>query len=618
MSDFSTVKRLFNSKQRQELYNNSGANCQLCGDALQPGWHADHVVPFSKGGPTTLHNGQALCPTCNLTKSDTGMGRLRSWQQTALQKFAEGAENFLAVACPGAGKTTFALEGARRLKKDGAIERIYIVVPRDNLKRQWAVEAAKVGLHIDNTHKNQTAAIARDYDGVAVTYAQVAASPGIHYTNTQMRTLVIFDEIHHANDDENFGWGTAIQEAFSHGSCRRLLLSGTPFRTDGRPIPFVTYVDNVAMPHYSYGYGEALMQGIVRPIEFPTLTGEVGWHRASKLERVDLKDVDDNDVSHALASALKPDGAWIKTALTGANECLTITRDEMPDAGGLVIASTGNDARSYARLLESICGEEPTVVLHDIEDSTSLIEQFARSTKRWIVAVQMVSEGVDIPRLSVGVYATRIRTELFFRQAVGRFIRRRGADDDVQSAMFIPHISVLVGYAQEIEREVEASLRDDGPLISLPERDGTKPMSDVTILPSFSAEHYDTIRSGERFMAEELARAERAISQSGLRGTASQFLQAHRMMKEGQPIDTFAPITITTTLAEEKQILKDIIHAKVKRLVAISNLPYHKWYVKLKKAFRYQGIDDGVTVQGLKDRADMLDRWLGSWVPDES
>jgi superfamily II DNA or RNA helicase len=602
------LQRLFNSKQRQELYNESGAKCQLCGDFLEPGWHADHVVPFSKGGPTTLDNGQALCPTCNLAKSDTGIGRLRSWQQTALQKFAEGAENFLAVACPGAGKTTFALEGARRLKKDGAIERIYIVVPRDNLKRQWAVEAAKVGLHIDNTHKNQTAAIARDYDGVAVTYAQVAASPGIHYTNTQMRTLVIFDEIHHANDDENVGWGTAIQEAFSHGSCRRLLLSGTPFRTDGRPIPFVTYVDNVAVPHYSYGYGEALMQGIVRPIEFPTLTGEVGWHRASKLERVDLKDVDDNDVSHALASALKPDGAWIKTALTGANECLTMARDEMPDAGGLVIASTGNDARAYARLLKSICGEEPTVVLHDIEDSTSLIEEFARSTKRWIVAVQMVSEGVDIPRLSVGVYATRIRTELFFRQAVGRFIRRRGADDDVQSAMFIPHISVLVGYAQEIEREVEASLRDDGPLISLPERDGPKPMSDVTILPSFSAEHYDTIRSGERFMAEELAQAELALAQSGLRGTASQFLQAMRMMREAQPTVAFAPIAESRTLVDEKQMLRDVIKEKVNLFCRHTGRTHDKVYGEIKGIFG-QPLPQA-TLEGLQLRLELVNRWL--------
>jgi 5-methylcytosine-specific restriction endonuclease McrA len=33
-------------------------------------WHADHIVPFSKGGATTVANGQVACAGCNLAKSN--------------------------------------------------------------------------------------------------------------------------------------------------------------------------------------------------------------------------------------------------------------------------------------------------------------------------------------------------------------------------------------------------------------------------------------------------------------------------------------------------------------------------------------------------------------------
>ena len=76
---------------------------------------------------------------------------------------------------------------------------------------------------------------------MAVTYAQVAAHPALHRQRTEnRRTLVIFDEIHHAGDA--LSWGDAVKEAFDPAR-RRLALTGTPFRSDANPIPFVTYLD---------------------------------------------------------------------------------------------------------------------------------------------------------------------------------------------------------------------------------------------------------------------------------------------------------------------------------------------------------------------------------------
>lgn len=63
-------KRFFNARQRVALFLHAAGRCRLCGVELERGWHGDHVTAFSRGGATDLPNGQALCPGCNLKKSD--------------------------------------------------------------------------------------------------------------------------------------------------------------------------------------------------------------------------------------------------------------------------------------------------------------------------------------------------------------------------------------------------------------------------------------------------------------------------------------------------------------------------------------------------------------------
>ena len=66
-------------------------------------------------------------------------GQLRAWQRSALDKFlARKPRDFMAVATPGAGKTTFALRVATELLTDRTVERVIVVVPTEHLKNQWA------------------------------------------------------------------------------------------------------------------------------------------------------------------------------------------------------------------------------------------------------------------------------------------------------------------------------------------------------------------------------------------------------------------------------------------------------------------------------------------------
>ncbi|NLB46172.1 MAG: DEAD/DEAH box helicase family protein, partial [Microbacteriaceae bacterium] len=167
-------------------------------------------------------------------------GSLRAWQQEALDLYVEKQpRDFLASATPGAGKTTFALRIATELLADATVNRVIVVAPTDHLKTQWAEAAARVGIRLDPKFSNNQGGVSREYHGVAVTSAQVSMKPYLHaHLCGSARTLVIMDEIHHGGD--SLSWGDALHDAYEHAD-RRLCLTGTPFRSDTSPIPFVRY-----------------------------------------------------------------------------------------------------------------------------------------------------------------------------------------------------------------------------------------------------------------------------------------------------------------------------------------------------------------------------------------
>lgn len=423
----------------------------------------------------TLFGGPSLPPAYPERAAWGTAPKLRAWQQEALDLYmTRKPKDFLAVATPGAGKTTFALRIATTLLDSGVVNRVTIVAPTDHLKRQWADAAARVGIAIDPNFKNSDGQHGRGFVGVAVTYAQVASKPMLHRAKTEAaRTLVILDEIHHGG--EALSWGDGLREAFDPAA-RRLALTGTPFRSDTSPIPFVDYVEDRdgirrSKADYTYGYGNALRDHVVRPVLFMAYSGQMRWRTsagdemaASLGEAAVTKDI----TSQAWRTALNPAGEWIPAVLAAADKRLSEVRRTVPDAGGLVIATDHEDARAYAGQLKKITGESPTVILSDDSKASSKIEEFSAGDKRWMVAVRMVSEGVDVPRLSVGVYATSTSTPLFFAQAVGRFVRARKRGET--ASVFLPSVPPLMVLANTMEAERDHALdrpdKDDNGLFS--------------------------------------------------------------------------------------------------------------------------------------------------------
>ncbi|MDN4611174.1 MULTISPECIES: DEAD/DEAH box helicase [Arthrobacter] len=412
----------------------------------------------------TLFGAGAALPPAYPERAAWGTApKLRQWQSEALEKyFRESPSDFLAVATPGAGKTTFALRVATELVDRGIVNRITVVAPTDHLKRQWADAAARVGLAIDPNFKNADGRHGGAFIGVAVTYAQVASKPMLHRAKTEAaRTLVILDEIHHGGDA--LSWGDGIREAFEPAA-RRLALTGTPFRSDTAAIPFVEYAEDRdgirrSRADYTYGYGQALRDHVVRPVMFMAYSGQMRWRTsggeemaASLGEAAVTKDI----TAQAWRTALNPAGEWIPAVLAAADKRLTEVRRTVHDAGGLVIATDHDDARAYAGQLKRITGESPTVILSDDAKASSKIEEFSDGDKRWMVAVRMVSEGVDVPRLAVGVYATSTATPLFFAQAVGRYVRARRRGET--ASIFLPSVPNLMALANQLELERDHAL----------------------------------------------------------------------------------------------------------------------------------------------------------------
>lgn len=388
--------------------------------------------------------------------------KLRAWQAEALERYlSTNPRDFLAVATPGAGKTTYALRVATELLDRGVVRKITVVAPTEHLKTQWADAAARVGIHIDPNFSNAAGGTSADYDGIALTYAGVATRPLLHRARTEKdRTLVILDEIHHGGDA--LAWGDAIREAFEPAT-RRLALTGTPFRSDTAPIPFVRYepdADGIrrSASDYTYGYAQALADGVVRPVIFLAYGGSMRWRTkagdevSARLGEPLTKDA----IAQAWRTALDPRGEWIGSVLAAADQRLSEVRRHVPDAGGMVIATNRTQARAYAAMLRQISGEAPTVVLSDDPKASASIETYAASQARWMVAVRMVSEGVDVPRLAVGVYATSTSTPLFFAQAVGRFVRARRRGET--ASVFLPSVPVILEHASRLEDERDHAL----------------------------------------------------------------------------------------------------------------------------------------------------------------
>lgn len=556
--------------------------------------------------------------------------RLRAWQERALEQYLrEAPRDFLAVATPGAGKTTFALRVATELLGSGEVQRVTVVAPTEHLKGQWAQAAHRVGIGIDPQFKNAHGSHGRDFDGVALTYAQVASRPLLHRARTEAaRTLVILDEVHHGGDA--LSWGEAIREAFDPAR-RRLALTGTPFRSDTSAIPFVTYEPDErgvrrSRSDFAYGYGDALRDGVVRPVIFLAYAGEMRWRtRAGGQVSARLGDPLTQDLTaHAWRTALDPLGEWVPAVLRAADLRLTQVRRGIPDAGGLVIATDHAQARAYAAILRGLSGQQPVVVLSDDAGASARIAAFGAGDQRWMVAVRMVSEGVDVPRLAVGVYATAIATPLFFAQAVGRFVRARRRGET--ASVFVPSVPVLMAHASQLEVERDHALdrtvgaeplwAPEAALVAAANREAGEPDGSSGFQALAAQAEFDrVVFDGAEFGLAAVAGSQEEQDYLGLPGLldADQVAHVLRQRQDRQVAARAraepAPTVISTPAHGELRALRTELHRLVGAWARRSAQPHAAVHAQLRRTCGGPAVPQAAADQ-LRERITTLRRWF--------
>jgi len=407
-------------------------------------------------------------------------------RQEWLDPQSEGA---LVAACPAAGKTIYGCEMATVAREEFDSEIALIVSPTVPVKEDWHETSELFGLGSIHNVPNETLrerltfreSLIGDREVICVTYSQLANESELFAEMLRRhRGLLIADEPHHADENETFGRALNL---VAEGASLRLALTGTPFNTRGTPLSMIKSVEEIdeegfhvrrAIPTYSYSYGEAITDQVCRPVEFITVMGRGEVEYRSLLNNntwLRVTDLAARRKTDRLGPLLDPDGAFMMEMLETGIKALVDLREQDDRAAMMVVVGSKEEGERVARVLQAMQTGNPAwsrfsveEIYHDTPDAHRRIRQFRNGPGDIVIAVRMIYEGVNIPRLRVGVYATGVLTRLFFIQLVGRFLRSEARLDAYQFAkVVIPAHTLLLQWAREIEQMVAgAKIPDEG------------------------------------------------------------------------------------------------------------------------------------------------------------
>ena len=380
--------------------------------------------------------------------------QLRRWQyeavEAALTKYETEHPHFLCLATPGAGKTFMASRIAKELMDSGKIDLVFCFSPSVNVATSFQASIeSQLKCKLDGLLGSK---------GRSLTY-QSMPSQDLSFWSllSQYKTLVIFDEIHHCagdNLDNANVWGQKIIQHIQGEADYTLALSGTPWRSDKVPIALSSYcVDGVIQCDYSYGLERAIQDGVCR---IPKII-------AVDNDEITLLSGDERERYSSFAELLKQSKCTYQQLLDSSDlitymikitaKKINEVRKRQPNSGALVVAATVDHAIKIAEIIKRDTGDSARVVTYLHDGAQDTIRDFREANDKWIVSVGMISEGTDIPRLKVCCHLTRVKTELYFRQVLGRILRSTGVEKD-EGFLFIPAEPNLVEYAERVVENI--------------------------------------------------------------------------------------------------------------------------------------------------------------------
>jgi superfamily II DNA or RNA helicase len=381
--------------------------------------------------------------------------KLRQWQVSCINKVLEqylnGNSHFLALATPGAGKTLMASELADQLLKNDLIDLIICFSPSSIISQDFS---QSLQLRINER-----------FDGLMGAKGHSLTYQSLQYLDfdfwqlfERYRVFVIFDEIHHcagSNTDNANAWGEQIILNIQNKAKYTLALTGTPWRSDAAPIVLSNYIhpSNKISCDYVYGLAEAIQDDVCR---VPQIIA-VDNNNISVIDEDETKTF--TSFKCLLSQSIIPyqeiieNEKVIKYVISSAQKKLSSIRAKNADAAGLIVASSVEHTRQISALMKAYFNEDAVVVTYRENEPTSIIQQFRHAKTKWIISVGMISEGTNIPRLQVCCHLTNIKTEMHFRQILGRILRMTDSINQ-EAVMYMPAEPKLLEYAYRVKQDV--------------------------------------------------------------------------------------------------------------------------------------------------------------------
>ncbi len=388
----------------------------------------------------------------------------RKWQKEAMDEvernFTHDKDKVLVQANPGGGKTIFGLGVFSEFKNTLGYSHLLIIVPSTVLVNQWREDAHNLfNLELKNEMMFVGQSDFYEWDGIVTTYQAINESPQeFRKFVSDNNVLVVADEIHHVSDGNT--WGESFITSVEN-SDNILMLTGTPWNSKGYKIPYVEYnEDGFVNTVYSYGKAEAIADNICRIVEFHKhATGNLKYvddYNGVAVEYETMEDAED-DGRNAYSHAVKKIETFLPIFEEADQRLSQIRSENYQTGGGLIVAPDIQTAHKFQDAIESKTGIRYEIVHSKAEKPHKKIKDFRDSDDRWLISVNMVSEGVDIKRLQVCIFMSTAKTELFFRQVVGRIERIRVDDKlgevDITASFYTLSHPVLNEWIERIEKE---------------------------------------------------------------------------------------------------------------------------------------------------------------------
>lgn len=380
--------------------------------------------------------------------------QLRTWQAECIEKalllYSSGSHHFMCLATPGAGKTTMAAVLAKKLFARDIIDIVICLSPSAIVSHDFRIELEK------QCNKR--------LDGSLGSFGCVLTYQGMLCLNDEFwilldeyRVFIIFDEIHHCAGHEysqTNSWGEKVITHIHGKAAYTLALTGTPWRSDNIPIVLSNYCEKKRVQcDYSYNLPQAIVDNVCRVPKITIVDNErITFEHEGNYEKYDSFKEILTEEKLRYQTLIENDDLLVYMLKT-ANQRLDVLRQNSPDAGGLIVASSVDHARKIHRIIALNLFENADIATYQEQDAAAIIRRYKNGRKKWIISVGMISEGTNIPRLQVCCHLSRVKTELYFRQVLGRILRARGKQDEI-GYLFMPAEPSLVEYAYRVAEEM--------------------------------------------------------------------------------------------------------------------------------------------------------------------